>query len=191
MPLPARLGSTLRVTVASSHQLMTQSFILVRLTLRFGFSSCSDSQSLLVTFIFKFRIQRRILDGAHFQGMDACLFALQYLRSAPGAFGSSEVYDMSECTTISAAVLALSISHKTFTIHHHFWAMVRHSTTSERYEHKWKTHVAGGYKCLGLNFEQHVFPGPMAMPKPLRLQHLRWEGDEVTEIWTRVFENKG
>ena len=105
---------------------MTQSFILVRLTLRFGFSSCSDSQSLLVTFIFKFRIQRRILDGAHFQGMDACLFALQYLRSAPGAFGSSEVYDMSECTwicdwlTISVAVLALSISHKTFTIHHHF-----------------------------------------------------------------------
>lgn len=69
--------------------------------------------------------------------------------------------------------------------------MVRHSTTSERYEHKWKTHVAGGYKCLGSNFEQHVFPGPMAMPKPLRLQHLRWEGDEVTEIWTRDFENKG
>ena len=29
------------------------------------------------------------------------------------------------------------------------------------------------------------------MPKPLRLQHLRWEGDEVTEIWTRDFENKG
>ena len=29
------------------------------------------------------------------------------------------------------------------------------------------------------------------MPKPLRLQHVRWEGDEVTEIWTRDFENKG
>ena len=94
------------------------------------YSSQTDTQirfqPLLVTFIFKFRIQRRILDGAHFQGMDACLFALQYLRSAPGAFGSSEVYDMSECTwicdwlTISAAVLALSISHKTFTVHHHF-----------------------------------------------------------------------
>ena len=69
--------------------------------------------------------------------------------------------------------------------------MVRHSTTTERYEHKWKTHVVGGYKCVNSNFEQHVFLGPMVMPKPLRLQHLRWEGDEMTEIWTRDFENKG
>ena len=29
------------------------------------------------------------------------------------------------------------------------------------------------------------------MPKALRLETLTWQGDEVTEVWARAFEDKG
>ena len=133
-------------------------------------NSYSDSVSLavqihshfFVTFIFKFlkvfRFRVGFLMGLMSNLWHSYLLGLQHLRSAPGAFGSYEVYDMyqqcSDCTLICHWLAkSAAISHWTFTVHRHFWAMVRHSTTSERYQHKWKTHVAGGYKSLSWYFD--------------------------------------
>ena len=49
-------------------------------------------------------IHIQLPEGLHVQLMDSYLLGLQHLRSAPGAFGSYEVYDMyqqcSDCTLI-------------------------------------------------------------------------------------------